>query len=45
MARMKIQATLDDIDKLSKKDVEEIIEYPAFLENSTIKSFRTKYFN
>ncbi len=43
MARMKIQATLEDMDKLSKKDMEEMIEYPAFLENPTVRMFRTKY--
>jgi uncharacterized protein involved in exopolysaccharide biosynthesis len=43
MARMKIHATLDDLEKLSKKDMEEILEYPTFLESPTIRLFRTKY--
>ena len=44
MARMKIHATLDDLDKLSKKDVEEIIEYPTFLESPTIRLVSNKIF-
>jgi succinoglycan biosynthesis transport protein ExoP len=42
-ARIKAQGMLDDIDQLSKKGVEEIIEHPLFLENQTIKLLRTKY--
>ncbi len=42
-AHIKAQGMLDDIDQLSKKGVEEIIEHPLFLENQTIKLLRTKY--
>jgi capsular exopolysaccharide synthesis family protein len=34
---------LDDIEMLSKKGIDEIIEHPLFLENTTIKLLRTKY--
>jgi len=42
-SRIKIQATLDDIDSLSKRGLETIIEYPMFLENTIIRLLRTKY--
>src|SRR5947208_15245718 len=35
-SRIKIQATLEDIDSLSKRGLEAIIEYPLFLENPII---------
>src|SRR5207244_1362448 len=41
--RIKIQATLDDIDSLSKIGLGAIIEYPMFLENTIIRLLRTKY--
>jgi len=42
-ARIKAQSMADDIDQLSKKGIEEIIEHPLFLENQTLKMLRTKY--
>jgi len=42
-ARIKAQGMLDDIDQLSKKGIEEIIEHPLFLENQAIRLLRAKY--
>jgi capsular exopolysaccharide synthesis family protein len=42
-ARIKAQAMLDDVEMLSKKGADDIIEHPLFLENQTIKLLRTKY--
>ncbi len=42
-ASIKAKGILDDIDQLSKKGIEEIIEHPLFLENSAIRLLRTKY--
>jgi len=42
-ARIKAQGTLDDIEQLSKKGIEEIIEHPLFLENQAIRLLRAKY--
>jgi polysaccharide biosynthesis transport protein len=42
-ARIKAQGMLDDIEQLSKKGIEEIIEHPLFLENQAIRLLRTKY--
>jgi succinoglycan biosynthesis transport protein ExoP len=42
-ARVKTQGMLDDIEQLSKKGIEEIIEHPLFLENPAIRTLRTKY--
>src|SRR5215813_352154 len=42
-ARIKAQGMLDDIETLSKKGTDEIIEHPLFLENQTIKILRAKY--
>ena len=42
-SRIKAQGMLDDIDQLSKKGIEEIIEHPLFLENQAIRLLRAKY--
>src|SRR6266478_3329268 len=42
-ASIKAKGILDDIDQLSKKGIEEIIEHPLFLENQAIRLLRTKY--
>jgi succinoglycan biosynthesis transport protein ExoP len=42
-ARIKAQGMVDDIDQLSKKGIEEIIEHPLFLENQAIRLLRAKY--
>lgn len=41
--RIKTQATLDEIENISKKDIDEVIEYPIFVENPIINMLRTKY--